>query len=75
METKTIIKYVGYLIMGIGFLDLALFYTTDNYFIPMLIVIGDMDLTVWAVIALGGIISSLGSGKSLKDAAEDLLDE
>ncbi len=75
METKTIIKYVGYLIMGVGILDIGLFYTTGNDFIPYLIVIGDSDFTAWAVVILGGIISSLGSGKSLKDAAEDLIDE
>tara|TARA_B100001778_G_scaffold114386_1_gene93822 strand:+ start:130 stop:357 length:228 start_codon:yes stop_codon:yes gene_type:complete len=75
METKTIIKYVGYLIMGVGILDIALYYTTGNDFIPYLIVLGDTDFTAWAVVAIGGVISSLGENKSLKEAAEDLIDE
>ena len=77
MDTKTIIKWAGYLLIALGVVDLILFYSSgmQTYIIPPVIVFAETDWTTYAVIGIGYAMTAYGSGMNAEDVMEDLSDE
>ena len=77
MDTKTILKWAGYLLIALGVVDLILFYSSDmqTYIIPPVIVFAETDWTTYAVMGIGYAMTVAGSGMNAEDVIEDLSDE
>ena len=77
MDVKTILKWAGYLLIGLGVVDLILYYASgmETYIIPPVIVFAQTDWTTYAVMIIGYAMTAYGEGMNAEDIAEDLSDE